>query len=264
MATIASTFPFEFERGSHVCVFYRTDEELLDVLAPYIAGGLRNGERCFCVQKPRVAQRLKGKLHALGVNAEKEIERGALEIHLAQEVYLSDGVFSPGRMMDLLGAAVRNAIAENFTGLRTAGDLSWVAHGHHDCQVMIEYERMVDASFPNQPAIGMCQYQITDFSPGVLSQVLSAHQLAFVETAPDSHYHTLSVRWGPYSIDFVGKRLLRAGCDFVIQHREHGALAWGGERTFDAARAGALALIPTRQPAPHRIPHSLVPVAAAD
>jgi hypothetical protein len=42
-------FPlFHFKHGDHICVFYQSEDALMEVLTPFIAEGLRNGECCFC------------------------------------------------------------------------------------------------------------------------------------------------------------------------------------------------------------------------
>ena len=45
----------QFKRGDHICIFYRDQHSLVQMLAHYFAAGLRNNERCFCVQKEPTA-----------------------------------------------------------------------------------------------------------------------------------------------------------------------------------------------------------------
>ena len=35
--------------GTHVCQFYETTDDLLDILVPYFNTGLANNESCICV-----------------------------------------------------------------------------------------------------------------------------------------------------------------------------------------------------------------------
>jgi hypothetical protein len=44
---------FQFQHGDHICVFYRTETALLEILTPYIAEGIRKGERCFACRRMR-------------------------------------------------------------------------------------------------------------------------------------------------------------------------------------------------------------------
>ena len=86
---------FQFRHGDHVCVFYRTEDALMEILTPYICEGLRNGERCFCVQSNEVVRRLDYDLRYLGVNVEREVKRGALQFYTENDVYFATGKFDP-------------------------------------------------------------------------------------------------------------------------------------------------------------------------
>ena len=35
--------------GSHFCLFYETEEDLIDILVPYVKAGLKNNELCVWV-----------------------------------------------------------------------------------------------------------------------------------------------------------------------------------------------------------------------
>src|SRR5260370_22128379 len=93
---------FRLKHGNHICVFYRDETYLLETLAPYIADGLRNGERCFCAQKPHMVKRLHTGLKYIGVDVQRETKRGALEIRTDNEVYLAAAAFSSQATMQAL------------------------------------------------------------------------------------------------------------------------------------------------------------------
>src|ERR1700749_4177872 len=86
---------FQFKHGDHTCVFYRNEDSLREVLTPYIADGLRRGERCFCAQAPQICKRLVFDLQFLRIDTDSAIRRGALEIHSFDEVYFPNRKFEP-------------------------------------------------------------------------------------------------------------------------------------------------------------------------
>ncbi len=118
---------FQFKHGSHTCVFYRSQKMLLEVLTPFVAEGLRRGEHVFCVQKTDTLRSLLYDLRFLGVDTDREIERGALELHTEAEVYLPNGAFQPEKMMEMLARSVDRALDSQFTALRTAGEMGWAS-----------------------------------------------------------------------------------------------------------------------------------------
>src|SRR5258708_2654462 len=98
-STAQQTPMFQFKHGDHACIFYRSDDSLMEILVPYVAEGLNKGERCFGAQKPHILKRLFYDLRYLGIDVDREIKRGALEFHTEQDVYFPRGIFEPAVMM---------------------------------------------------------------------------------------------------------------------------------------------------------------------
>ena len=228
---------FQFKRGDHICVFYRDDYSLLETLAPYLRDGLRNGERCFCAQKSAMIPRLLRALESLGIDTQREIQRGALEIHSEDEVYFPDGGFEPEAMMEMLERSIEQALQQGYSGFRTAGEMSWAVEGRNMCDQLIRYEAMVEAGYPGKPAIGICQYPVHKFSRDMLDNVLAVHRLALQETMINSNHSSLSMRRGEYVADIVADRFDPAtSFHYVIQKRgDHEVLAWGVELGMEEA-----------------------------
>jgi hypothetical protein len=235
MATSASIF--RLKRGDHICVFYHDDAALLQTLCPYLAEGLRNGERCFCAQRQDLIPLLLRSLSSYGVNVESEMRRAALEIHSPQDVYLPDSRFRPKALMKLLETSIRDARQQGFTGFRTAGDLSWTATGACDCDQLIAYEQLVQASFSDTAAVGMCQYRIPDFSSELLERVLESHQLSLSQTMAQSNHSSLRLRYGNYHTDIVADRLNPESKFYYVIQRAGAKeiLSWGSAASLEAA-----------------------------
>jgi hypothetical protein len=240
-----------FKSGNHICVFYRDEPYLLELLATYLADGLRRGEKCFCAQKRELLEQLKARLAYMGISLNDELRRGSLEIHAADEVYFSTGAFSPKEMMRLLNKAIADAKTSGFMGLRTAGEMSWATSGHCDCDQLIAYESMVNESFPTQPVIGLCQYDMRCFSPEVLARVLEQHSSSLAETG--SCHSTFTIRSGGYVADVVADRKKPQSRFYYVAQATNSAdvLGWGTEESFDSAVLSAESLLNTlTQPRP--------------
>ncbi len=228
---------FRFKNGDHACLFYRTHDALRELLTPYVVEGLRNGERCFCAQKPDTNQRLLDDLRFLGIDADDAVRRGALELHTQDEVYFPQRRFEPSAMMDMLLRSVEDAAARGFTSLRTAGELSWAAHGDDECDHLIGYEQMVDECFPGKRAIGLCLYDMKEFSPATLERVLDTHRIHLSPTKPGSFHSGISVRNGNFWTEIVADKLVhRPNYYYVVQRRRPSeVLGWGIAPSFDGA-----------------------------
>lgn len=233
---------FHFKHGDHTCVLYRSEDALMDVLTPYVAEGLRNGERCFCVQKPQIGKRLLSELRALAFNVDDLQQTGALEIHRYEEVYFCNGTFQPRVMMDMLMRSLNEALQKGFSGFRTAGDLSWAVNGRYDCTPLIHYEGLVNGYYPGRPVVGLCQYDTTAFSPRMLESVIANHGLC-VTDLPSSRdrYSCVSLRHGNFWYDVVAEKLsITPSYYYVAQRRKPAEIVgWGVSSDFDRACAEA-------------------------
>lgn len=236
---------FQFRHGDHICVFYRSEDALREILTPFIAEGLRSGERCFCAQKPHIGQRLLFDLRFLGIDTDDAVRRGALEIHSEDELYFPNRKFEPHAMRDMLMRSLDDAVGKGFTGLRTAGELSWAVDGRNECDRLVDYEHMVQQCFPGRRAIGLCQYDMNKFAPEILASVIEAHRSHISEANPSAIYSGISIRKGNYWSEIVADKLvLSPNFYYVVQQRRPSeVLGWGVAPSFESAHAQAEQII---------------------
>lgn len=232
---------FQFKHGDHTCVFYRNEDSLREVLTPYIADGLRRGERCFCAQTPYICKRLIFDLQFLGVDTDTTIRQGALEIHTVDEVYFPSRKFEPEAMIDLLLRSMEDAWRQGFTALRTAGELSWASEGRTDCDQLVTYENLVEEVFPGKAVTGLCQYNTGKMSPEVLERVLGAHRQHLHDGYPSTLHSGLTIRTPDCWTEIVADKLvLNPHYYYVVQRRQSAEiLGWGTAPSFDMANERA-------------------------
>ena len=226
---------FRLRHGNHICIFYRDETHLLETLAPYVAEGLRRGERCVCAQKQSMIEPLHAALRAIGVDEKHEIKRDALEIRTEDEVYLGGGNFDEGVVMEGLETSIRDSIKRGFTGFRFAGEGSWAAEGRAD--QLIEYEKKLDAAYEKKPAIIICQYPTNRFPAKTLRKALESHRLALTETMAGANHSSLLIRQGDHMMEIVAERENpKAKFYYVVQpHGSNDIVSWGAEQSFDDA-----------------------------
>jgi len=255
VATILRNSPlFQFRHGDHICLFYRSHEALMEVLTPFVGEGILKGERCFCAQKPEVLKRLVYDLRFLGFDTDKEIKRGALELHTENEAYFPDNKFEPSAMMEMLTRSIAQCAEKGFSGFRSAGELSWAVQGENQCDQILEYEKMVNQAFPGKPAIGLCQYDINQFSPDVLDCVIEAHRLNLADTRENSLHSSLCIHYGSHGAEIVANKLVVDPHYYYVVHqiRQREVIGWGIAPTFDSAAMEAQQLVNTTAGNVHR------------
>jgi hypothetical protein len=236
---------FQFQHGDHICVFYRTESALLEILTPYIAEGLRKGERCFCVQTNEVMRRLTLDLQFIGVNVEREIARGALEFHTENEIYFENGSFDGNAMIQRLMRAVEESVKAGFTGFRSAGELTWAARDTTHCKQVIGYEKMVEQCYPGKRAVGLCQYRMSAFDPRVLDALLETHRIHLIEPDSASRFASIQIGHGGYATEIVADRVANhQNYYYVVQDRRpKQVIGWGVANDFESANTEAQELV---------------------
>ena len=113
--------------GTHIAAFYRDDEERRSLVVPFIKAGLEQGARCISMAYGETRDALLGALQAVDVQA--VMASGQLRIFTAAETYLSEGYFSPQKMLSLLETFMREAVEEGIEQIRLTGDMTWALDG---------------------------------------------------------------------------------------------------------------------------------------
>jgi signal transduction histidine kinase len=95
---------------------------------------------------------------------------------------VQDGIFNPDKMIDLLQAETDKALAEGYAALRVTGEMTWALRDLPGSERLIEYETKLNFFFPNSKALAICQYDMNQFDPELLLNVLRTHPIAVIGT----------------------------------------------------------------------------------
>lgn len=148
------------------------------VVFPYLAQGLAKGERCVYLTSLHTPWMLHNLLSWQGVDVGQVTAHRQLLILDAARYYLHRGCLNPERILKKNKAAVKAALAEGFTGLRSVADVSWVAYHPLEWERVEEYEMLINQElFPHYPVTGICLYDQQLFQPSLLQMVERTHPL---------------------------------------------------------------------------------------
>lgn len=165
------------EPGWHFCQFYRDFNQLLDMIAPYVAEGLRNGEGCLWVLPEAVTT--KTACDALAQHVEDidgYVDSGQLEMLSHPNWYLDPlgRLKSFEEISKALLVKQDGALARGFKFLRAAGDTGWVS-GTEQSKNFIDYEMKVNAALGTTKVAAVCTYR-ADVTADELVAIVTAHQ----------------------------------------------------------------------------------------
>jgi MEDS: MEthanogen/methylotroph, DcmR Sensory domain len=164
----------DLQSGEHVAYFFRTNEERLAFVIPYITAGLRKFERCIYIADENTVSDILAKFKEAGVDVAAATANGALSVVTKHDSYLRHGAFEPERMIDDLDREVRLTLQNGFSGVRVTGEMSWALDLPSVLLRLCEYEERLRKHWPAQLS-GLCQYNETLFPAELLKRMTTCH-----------------------------------------------------------------------------------------
>jgi len=166
--------------GTHFCQFYRTKEDLTDILVPYFKAGLENDEFCvWIISKPLEVEEAKEAMKRVIPDIDVYLEKGQMEIIPYTHGYMKEGIFDPERIVNCWVEKINNLRAGGYHGLRAAGDNRWLEK--EDWDDFIDYENKVDDIIDKHHVIALCLYYLDMCNTDEVIDVVSNHQFALIK-----------------------------------------------------------------------------------
>jgi len=160
--------------GTHLCQFYETKADLVDILVPYFTEGLKNNEFCMWITSPPLnAREAEVELRKAVPALDKYIERGQIEILPYDEWYLLGGEFDPDKVLQGWIEKERVALSRGFEGLRLTGNTFWVERRRW--KSFTEYEATINDVILPHRMIALCTYSLEKCSGSDVVDVVKNH-----------------------------------------------------------------------------------------
>ena len=165
--------------GSHVCAFYRGDDDRDRLLNGYLGAGLTAGDKCICiVDSAGTAKRLEA---LPGSRGEPGPFDGQLDIHLPESTYLAGGEFTTGDMLTFWTEKMVKAEIEGYSFYRLVGEMTWALRDAPGVEHLVGYESELNRVTPNYPVVVLCLYDLDKFSGEVVVNVVKTHPQVLVQ-----------------------------------------------------------------------------------
>jgi MEDS: MEthanogen/methylotroph, DcmR Sensory domain len=166
--------------GHHVCHFFRTAEDISDVLIPYFKIGLERREACLWVTSDHYnAERASSELRAVLADYDHQVATGQIQIVDEVEWLTRFGAFSTAESVQHWLSRKDQAIAAGQTGLRIGGHFSCLHASMWD--QFLAYERVVDQAFKGEPITALCSYGLAKCSGHAVLDVIERHGLGLAK-----------------------------------------------------------------------------------
>lgn len=166
--------------GTHFCQFYRTKQDMLDILVPYFRQGLEDNEFCMWITSEPLGTRdaieaMRGAMP----DFDHYLDRGQIEVIPYGEWYLADGTFDGDRVLAAWVSKLAEAEERGFDGLRLTGNTFWLERaGWRD---FADYEAAVNQVIGKYRMIALCTYSLDKCGSTEIIDVVVNHQFALIK-----------------------------------------------------------------------------------
>ena len=166
--------------GTHVCLFYRTKEDLIKTFVPYFKAGLENNEFCMWITSdPLDSAGARSAMKKAMPDFDKYLKKGQIEILPHDQLYLDKGIFDKERVMKGWMDKLNLALSNGYAGVRITGNTSWLDEKFWES--FTKYEHQVNETFDRLSVIAVCAYQLDKCGTSEIVDVVNNHQLAIIE-----------------------------------------------------------------------------------
>ena len=163
--------------GTHFCLFYETQADLLETLVSYCKAGLESQEFClWVVAEPLTAEDARLALKRAVPDFDRYWADHSIEIVPARDWYLQDGTFDLTRVINGWNEKLARASAKGYAGVRVTGDTAWLEK--KDWKDFCEYEESLNHSIANQRLAVLCTYPLVACGAAEILDVVRTHQFA--------------------------------------------------------------------------------------
>ena len=160
--------------GTHLCQFYETKQDLIDILVPYFAEGLRSNEFCMWVTSPPLeVEEARKALQESVPNLNEYIKKGQIEIISYNNWYLLEGKFDSKRVLQGWLDKEKAALEHGFEGLRLTGNTFWIERDLWNS--FVDYEEAVNSVIGEHHMIAVCTYCLLSCSGRDVVDVVRNH-----------------------------------------------------------------------------------------
>jgi len=165
--------------GTHICLFYKTEKDLIDILIPYFKAGLENNEFCMWVtSEPLNEKKARDALSAAIPEFDRYVETNQIEIIPHNQWYLKNGVFNLQRALNDWIDKVNQALDNGFEGVRVTGSGSGFEKGVW--KEFADYEKEVNKAIDKYRMIAICSYCIDECGASEIVDMVNCHQSAII------------------------------------------------------------------------------------
>ena len=161
--------------GTHLGLFYETEQDFLDIVVPYFSAGLENKEFCLWILPPPMAQQEALEALKRGVpDFDRHLSECNIELVSDYQWYMPEGSFEISAILERFLKKLREAISKGYVGLRVNG--SGASLQKVDSKRFNEYEKALDDRIADEKIIALCSFPLEESRSSAVLHAARNHQ----------------------------------------------------------------------------------------
>ncbi|MGD9075576.1 MAG: PAS domain S-box protein [Desulfobacteraceae bacterium] len=165
--------------GTHICHFYQTKKDLVDILVPYFKAGLEGNQLCIWItSEPLPVREAKAVLSKAVKDVDKYISKGQLEILDDSQWVTNSGRFDAEKALHSWVEKQNQSAQRGFDTLRLSGNPSWL--DERDWSEWINYEAALDNVIEKNGIIGLCSFCLDKCGIGEVIDAVNSHHMTLM------------------------------------------------------------------------------------
>jgi hypothetical protein len=166
--------------AGHVCAFFNGLDEEHRVLRSFITDGLDGGDKSFHLVDPELRSEHLTRLAQAGVDVQRAMESGQLEVRSWQEAYLRGDRFDQDAMLTLIEDVLRTNRAAGYALTRLLAHMEWALLDRQGVEDLVEYETRLNYVLPKYDDPVICTYDLSRFGATVAFDVMRTHPAVII------------------------------------------------------------------------------------
>jgi len=164
----------------HICAFFNSIDEEHRVLRSFIRDGLDGGEKGFHIVDPDLRDEHLKRLAGAGINVERAIATGQLEVRPWQEAYLCGDRFNQDAMLALIEEVLESGAATGYPLTRLLAHMEWALLDKPGVDDLVEYETRLNYVLPKYGDPVICTYDLSKFGSSVAMDIMRTHPAVII------------------------------------------------------------------------------------
>jgi hypothetical protein len=167
-------------RQRHICAFFNSIDEEHRVLRSFIKDGLDRGEKGFHIVDPQLREEHLKRLVETGIDVERAMGSGQLEVRSWQDAYLRGDRFDQDAMLALIEEVLQSGPAAGYPLTRLLAHMEWSLLDKPCVDDLVEYETRLNYVLPKYDDPVICTYDLSKFGATVAMDILRTHPVVII------------------------------------------------------------------------------------